>query len=200
METLATTRSTSRPYGLWCRSRIRPSRPRSAAPSAPASPSSRSTRARTCRRDLGDSPTSGSARRRRATRSASAWRRPASSARCASSRSCATTRSTSAAPGSRAACGRAGRPRAHFVLDVKDPAIAAPKLRAELASRRADGVLTLSSDAARTALEAKKEGGRATAAKFATFDLSPRSSRRSRTGACCSRSTSRPTCRATCRS
>ena len=51
--------------------------------------------------------------------------------------------------------------------------IAAPKLRAELAARKADGVLTLSSDAAKTSLEAKKEGGRATRAKLATFDLSP---------------------------
>ena len=60
-----------------------------------------------------------------------------------------------------------------FVLDVTDRDVAAPKLRAELALRKADGVLTLSSDAARTSLEAKKEGGRATTAKLATFDLSP---------------------------
>jgi simple sugar transport system substrate-binding protein len=60
-----------------------------------------------------------------------------------------------------------------FVLDVTDRDIAAPKLEAELVARHADGVLTLSSDAARTSLEAKKEGGRATAAKLATFDLSP---------------------------
>jgi simple sugar transport system substrate-binding protein len=60
-----------------------------------------------------------------------------------------------------------------FVLDVTDRTVAAAKLRAELAARRADGVLTLSSDAASTALEAKKGGGRATAATLATFDLSP---------------------------
>ena len=59
------------------------------------------------------------------------------------------------------------------MLDVTDRDVAAPKLRAELAARKADGVLTLSSDAAKTSLEAKKEGGRATAAKLATFDLSP---------------------------
>jgi simple sugar transport system substrate-binding protein len=61
----------------------------------------------------------------------------------------------------------------NFVLDVTDRDVAAPKLEAELAATKADGVLTLSSDAAKTSLEAKKEGGRATAAKLATFDLSP---------------------------
>jgi len=61
----------------------------------------------------------------------------------------------------------------NFVLDVTNRDIAAPKLRAELAAQKADGVLTLSSDAAKTSLEAKKEGGRATRAKLATFDLSP---------------------------
>jgi simple sugar transport system substrate-binding protein len=61
----------------------------------------------------------------------------------------------------------------NFVLDVTDRDIAAPKLRAELAATKADGVLTLSSDAAKTSLEAKKEGGSATRAKLATFDLSP---------------------------
>ena len=39
--------------------------------------------------------------------------------------------------------------------------------------RAEDGRVILSSDAANTALDAKKLGGRATAAKFATFDLSP---------------------------
>ena len=66
-----------------------------------------------------------------------------------------------------------GGSASNFVLDVTDRDIAAPKLRAELAARKADGVLTLSSDAAKTSLEAKKEGGRATRAKLATFDLSP---------------------------
>ena len=68
---------------------------------------------------------------------------------------------------------KGGATARNFVLDVTDPNVAAAKLRAELAARRADGVLTLSSDAARTALEAKKQGGRATAAGLATFDLSP---------------------------
>jgi simple sugar transport system substrate-binding protein len=69
---------------------------------------------------------------------------------------------------------RAGGARAtNFVLDVTNRDVAAPKLEAELAARKADGVLTLSSDAAKTSLEAKKDGGRATAAKLATFDLSP---------------------------
>ena len=106
-------------------------------------------------------------------RSASGWPPPASSARCASSRSCATTRSTSAAPASRAGCARAARRTRNFVLDVTEPRRRRAQAPAELAARRADGVLTLCSDAARTALEAKKEGGRATAAKLATFDLSP---------------------------
>ena len=61
----------------------------------------------------------------------------------------------------------------NFVLDVTDRDIAAPKLEAELAATKSDGVLTLSSDAAKTSLEAKKDGGRATRAKLATFDLSP---------------------------
>jgi simple sugar transport system substrate-binding protein len=60
-----------------------------------------------------------------------------------------------------------------FILDVTDRNVAAPKLAAEIAARRAQGVLTLSSDAANTALDAKKEGGRATQATLATFDLSP---------------------------
>jgi simple sugar transport system substrate-binding protein len=78
-------------------------------------------------------------------------------------------RCTGFARGMRAGGGSAS----NFILDVTDRDIAAPKLRAELAARKADGVLTLSSDAAQTSLEAKKEGGRATAAKLATFDLSP---------------------------
>ena len=78
-------------------------------------------------------------------------------------------RCTGFARGMRAGGGSAS----NFVLDVTDRDIAAPKLRAELAARKADGVLTLSSDAAKTSLEAKKEGGRATRAKLATFDLSP---------------------------
>lgn len=69
---------------------------------------------------------------------------------------------------------RAGGARAtNFVLDVTNRDVAAPKLEAELVAQKADGVLTLSSDAAKTSLEAKKDGGRATAAKLATFDLSP---------------------------
>ena len=66
-----------------------------------------------------------------------------------------------------------GAKASNMVLDVTDPNVAAPKLRAALDARRADGVLTLASDAARTSLEAKKGGGRATAATLATFDLSP---------------------------
>ena len=61
----------------------------------------------------------------------------------------------------------------NFNLDVTDRNVAAPKLAAEITARRAQGVVTLSSDAANTALDAKKLGGRATQAKFATFDLSP---------------------------
>lgn len=69
---------------------------------------------------------------------------------------------------------RAGGARSRtFVLDVTNRDFAAVKLRAEIAAQRADGVLTLSSDAASTSLEAKKEGGRATSAKYVTFDLSP---------------------------
>ncbi len=67
----------------------------------------------------------------------------------------------------------AGGTARNFVIDVTDPAVAAPKLRAEIDARRADGVLALSNDAAETGLEAKKDGGRPTRAKLATFDLSP---------------------------
>ena len=68
-----------------------------------------------------------------------------------------------------------GRRRARATSSSTSPTATSPraKLRAELAARKADGVLTLSSDAARTSLEAKKEGGRATRPKLATFDLSP---------------------------
>jgi len=58
-------------------------------------------------------------------------------------------------------------------LDVTDRNIAAPKLAAAIAARRADGVLTLGLDAGAVALDAKKEGGAATRAQLATFDLSP---------------------------
>jgi simple sugar transport system substrate-binding protein len=68
---------------------------------------------------------------------------------------------------------KAGATTRNFVLDVSDRNVAAPKLAAEVAAWRADGVLTLSSDAANTALDSKKEGGRATRATLATFDLSP---------------------------
>jgi simple sugar transport system substrate-binding protein len=58
-------------------------------------------------------------------------------------------------------------------LDVTDRNVAAPKLAAAIEARRADGVLTLGLDAGAVALDAKREGGAATKAKLATFDLSP---------------------------
>ena len=60
-----------------------------------------------------------------------------------------------------------------FILDISDRDVAAPKLAAEIAATKADGVLTLSSDAAKVALETKRNGGRPTRATLATFDLSP---------------------------
>jgi simple sugar transport system substrate-binding protein len=68
---------------------------------------------------------------------------------------------------------RAGAKTINFTLDVTNRNIAAPKLAAEIKAVKADGVLTLSLDAAATALDAKKLGGRATRAQLATFDLSP---------------------------
>jgi len=69
---------------------------------------------------------------------------------------------------------RAGGARTIDVnLDVANRNIAAPKLAATIAARRADGVLTLGLDAGAVALDAKKEGGAATRAQLATFDLSP---------------------------
>jgi len=58
-------------------------------------------------------------------------------------------------------------------LDVTNRNVAAPKLAAEISARRADGVLTLGLDAGAVAIDAKREGGVATRAKLATFDLSP---------------------------
>jgi simple sugar transport system substrate-binding protein len=58
-------------------------------------------------------------------------------------------------------------------LDVTNRNIAAPKLAAAIDARKADGVLTLGLDAGAVALDAKREGGRATRAQLATFDLSP---------------------------
>ena len=130
-----------------------------------------------------------------------AWPPPASSARCASSRSCATTRSTSAAPGSRAGCARAARPRATSSSTSPTATSPRPSSRAELAARQADGVLTLTSDAAKTALEAKKQGGRADAGQARHLRPLARDPRGGQGRAHArSRSTSRPTCRATCRS
>jgi simple sugar transport system substrate-binding protein len=68
---------------------------------------------------------------------------------------------------------KSGGTTRNFSLDVTDRNVAAPKLAAEIKARRAQAVLTLSSDAAKTSLDAKKLGGRATAARYATFDLSP---------------------------
>jgi simple sugar transport system substrate-binding protein len=60
-----------------------------------------------------------------------------------------------------------------LTLDVTNRNIAAPKLAAQIDALKADAVLTLSLDAGAVALDAKKEGGRATRAQLATFDLSP---------------------------
>ena len=72
----------------------------------------------------------------------------------------------------RDARGRRRRAR-NFVLDVTDRDIAAPKLRAELRRAKADGVLTLSSDAAETSLRGQEGGRPRDRAKVATFDLAP---------------------------
>jgi simple sugar transport system substrate-binding protein len=46
-------------------------------------------------------------------------------------------------------------------------------MSAAIERQRADGLLTLGGDSAVVALDAKREGGRATEAELATFDLSP---------------------------
>jgi simple sugar transport system substrate-binding protein len=68
---------------------------------------------------------------------------------------------------------QAGGRSTNFTLEVTNRNVAAPKLAAEIKAAKADGVLTLSLDAAAAALDAKKLGGRATRAQLATFDLSP---------------------------
>jgi len=68
---------------------------------------------------------------------------------------------------------RAGATTRVATIDVQDRSKAGVELGAEIERRKADGVLTLGGDAAVVALDAKKEGGRATRAKLATFDLSP---------------------------
>jgi simple sugar transport system substrate-binding protein len=67
----------------------------------------------------------------------------------------------------------AGGTSRNFGTVIENRNQAAPRLAAAIEARKADGVLTLGGDAAAALLDAKKLGGRATKAKFATFDLSP---------------------------
>jgi len=75
--------------------------------------------------------------------------------------------------GFRRAIRRAGGTTQVVTIDVQNRNDSAPELHAAIERRKADGVMTLGGDAAVVALDAKKEGGRATEAKLATFDLSP---------------------------
>jgi simple sugar transport system substrate-binding protein len=61
----------------------------------------------------------------------------------------------------------------NFGIRADNRNVTAPKLAAEIEATKADGMVTLGGDVAAAALDAKKEGGRATRAKLATFDLSP---------------------------
>jgi simple sugar transport system substrate-binding protein len=64
--------------------------------------------------------------------------------------------------------------RSHvFALNIENRNEAAPKLAAEIARRKADGVLALNSGGALAALDAKKLGGRAANVQIGSFDLQP---------------------------
>lgn len=68
---------------------------------------------------------------------------------------------------------KGGATSRNFEIAISNRNEAAPKLAAAIEARNADGMVTLGGDAAAAALDAKKLGGRATQARFATFDLSP---------------------------
>ncbi|MEA2229533.1 MAG: simple sugar transport system substrate-binding protein, partial [Solirubrobacteraceae bacterium] len=58
-------------------------------------------------------------------------------------------------------------------IDVRDPQVGRRQVRAALADRRVDGLLTLSSDGAQAALDALRTRDPARRIAFGTFDLSP---------------------------
>jgi simple sugar transport system substrate-binding protein len=73
-----------------------------------------------------------------------------------------------------AAMRRAGRTAGTLPVDVQDRTATRRQLAEAVGSRRSDGVLTLSTQAAEAALDALRPSGRAGGVALATFDLSPR--------------------------